>query len=68
METNPEILSYSQRRYEEIPIDQIKVINSRNREQKQFDRNVLIGMSRVSKRLGNPSRFESTIGIKKYCK
>jgi ParB family chromosome partitioning protein len=40
METNPEILSYSQRRYEEIPVDQIKVINSRNRDQKQFDMNV----------------------------
>ena len=40
METNLEILSYSQRRYEEIPLDQIKVINSRNRDQKQFDMNV----------------------------
>ena len=40
METNPEILSYSQRRYEEIPVDLVKVINSRNRDQKQFDMNV----------------------------
>ena len=40
METNPEILSYAQRRYEEIPVDLVKVINSRNRDQKQFDMNV----------------------------
>jgi ParB family chromosome partitioning protein len=40
MENNPEILSYSQRRYEEIPVDLVKVINSRNRDQKQFDMNV----------------------------
>jgi ParB family transcriptional regulator, chromosome partitioning protein len=28
------------RRYAEVPIDQVKVINSRNRDKEQFDMNV----------------------------
>ena len=35
-----EIVPFHQRRYEEIPIDMVKVINSRNRDQEQFDMNV----------------------------
>jgi len=40
MDTIPDILPMHQRRYEEIPVEQIKVINSRSRDQDQFDRNV----------------------------
>ncbi len=40
MDTAIEILAFSDRRYEEIPIDKVKVINSRNREKEQFDMNV----------------------------
>jgi ParB family chromosome partitioning protein len=40
MDTSPDIIPMSQRRYEEIPVDQIKVINSRNRDQEQFDMNI----------------------------
>jgi len=39
MDTVPDILPMRQRRYEEIQIDRIKVINSRNREQEQFEMN-----------------------------
>ena len=40
MEPILEIVPFRNRRYEEVPIDQIKVINSRNREKEQFDKNV----------------------------
>ena len=40
MDTLPDIIPMSQRRYEEIPVDQIKVINSRNRDREQFEMNV----------------------------
>jgi ParB family chromosome partitioning protein len=40
MDSFPHILPMRQRRYEEIPVDQIKVINSRNRDQEQFEMNV----------------------------
>ncbi len=40
METLNNICPMSKRRYEEVPIDQIKVINSRNRDKEQFDMNV----------------------------
>jgi ParB family transcriptional regulator, chromosome partitioning protein len=35
-----ELTPFSKRRYEAIPVDQIKVINSRNRDEEQFDMNV----------------------------
>ena len=35
-----DIVPFQSRRYEEIPIDQVKVINSRNRDKEQFDMNV----------------------------
>lgn len=40
METLDNICPIAQRRYEEIPVDRVKVINSRNRDQEQFDMNV----------------------------
>ena len=35
-----EIIPFHDRRYREIPIDKVKIINSRNRDQEQFDMNV----------------------------
>ncbi len=40
METVLDILPFRQRRYEEVPIDKIKAINSRNWDQEQFEMNV----------------------------
>ncbi len=40
MDNTPEILPYAQRRYEEIPVKQVKVINARNRDIKQFEMNI----------------------------
>ena len=40
MDNMPNILAIRDRRYEEIPIDQVKVINSRNRDKEQFEMNV----------------------------
>ena len=40
METINNICLIAERRYEEVPIDQVKVINSRNRDKEQFDMNV----------------------------
>ncbi len=40
MDGLPEIVLMAARRYEEIPIDKIKVINHRNRDAEQFDINV----------------------------
>jgi ParB family chromosome partitioning protein len=40
MDSAFEIIPFRSRRYEAIPIAQIKVINSRNRDQEQFDMNV----------------------------
>lgn len=40
MEPLLEIVPFRQRRYEEIPIESIKVINTRNRDQEQFEMNV----------------------------
>lgn len=36
----PNICPMSQRRYEEVPIEQVKIINARNRDKEQFDMNV----------------------------
>src|SRR6056297_387440 len=40
METLNNICPIAQRRYEDVPIDRVKVINSRNRDQEQFEMNV----------------------------
>ena len=40
MEPEPEIMPFTQRRYEEVPVGQIKVINSRDRDTTQFKMNV----------------------------
>ena len=40
METLNNICPIAQRRYEDVPIEKVKVINSRNRDQEQFDMNV----------------------------
>lgn len=40
MDNTAEIIPFGQRRYESIQISLIKVINSRNRDQEQFDMNV----------------------------
>ena len=39
METNLQLVPFKDRRYEEIPVDKIKVINSRDREEEQFEMN-----------------------------
>ena len=72
METlsNSNICPISERRYEEIPIDRVKVINSRSRDQEQFDMNVesinsvgLLKPIRVNdKFLGNSSVYELICG------
>jgi len=40
MDNIPDIVPIQKRRYEKIPIDQVKVINSRNRDKEQFEMNV----------------------------
>ena len=40
MENIPDILAIQERRYEEIPVEEIKVINSRDRDREQFEMNV----------------------------
>ncbi len=40
MDSIPHIVPMTARRYAEIPVDQIKVINSRDRDQEQFEMNV----------------------------
>jgi ParB family chromosome partitioning protein len=40
MDNIPEIQPIRERRYERIPVDKVKVINSRDREQEQFEMNV----------------------------
>ena len=40
METMENICPISERRYEEVPVDKVKVINSRNRDREQFEMNV----------------------------
>ena len=37
-----DIVPFKARRYEAIPITKIKVINSRNRDQEQFEMNLVI--------------------------
>jgi ParB family chromosome partitioning protein len=40
MDTEPEIIPFTRRRYDKVPIEQIKVINSRDRDLSQFKMNV----------------------------
>ncbi|MCA9177475.1 MAG: ParB N-terminal domain-containing protein [Planctomycetales bacterium] len=40
MDSAFDITPFHERRYQEIPIDKVKVVNSRNRDQEQFDMNV----------------------------
>lgn len=40
MDTLQNICPMAKRRYEEVPIDRVKIINSRNRDKDQFDMNV----------------------------
>ena len=40
MENEANIMPFSDRRYEEVPIELIKVINSRDRDTDQFKMNV----------------------------
>jgi ParB family transcriptional regulator, chromosome partitioning protein len=40
MDNIPDILPFGERRYEEIPVEKIKVINSRDRDREQFEMNV----------------------------
>lgn len=40
MDNFPNICPIRERRYDEIPVDQVKVINSRNRDKEQFEMNV----------------------------
>ncbi len=40
MDNIPIILAFRDRRYEEVPLDQVKVINSRNRDNEQWEMNV----------------------------
>ena len=40
MDNIPNIIAIRDRRYDEVPIEQIKVINSRNRDKEQFEMNV----------------------------
>ena len=40
MDNIPHICPIRDRRYQEVPIDQVKVINSRNRDKEQFEMNV----------------------------
>lgn len=56
------ILPMDQRRYQDVPIDKVKVINSRNRDKEQFDMNVQsIGSTGLMKPIRvNDSYLEST--------
>jgi ParB family chromosome partitioning protein len=40
MENPLQLVPFKDRRYEDIPVDKVKVINSRNRESEQFDMNI----------------------------
>jgi ParB family chromosome partitioning protein len=40
MECMPDIVPIKNRRYAEVPVDKIKIINSRNRDKEQFEMNV----------------------------
>lgn len=63
METLNNICPMAKRRYKEIPIDQVKVINSRNRDKEQFDMNVeSIGAVGLMKPIRVNDRFLESTG------
>ncbi len=63
METLHHICPMSERRYKEIRIDQVKVINSRNRDKEQFDMNVeSIGAVGLMKPIRVNDRFLESTG------
>jgi ParB family chromosome partitioning protein len=63
MEPIHHICPMSKRRYKEIPIDQVKVINSRNRDKEQFDMNVeSIGAVGLMKPIRVNDRFLESTG------
>ena len=68
METNLQLVPFKDRRYAEIPVDKIKVINSRNREEDQFEMNTesieqvgLVKPIRVNDRFLDKSGFYELI-------
>ena len=68
MENNLQLVPFKDRRYAEIPVDKIKVINSRNREEDQFDMNTesieqvgLVKPIRVNDRFLDKSGFYELI-------
>jgi ParB family chromosome partitioning protein len=63
METLNNICSMGDRRYEDLPIELIKVINSRNRDKEQFDMNVeSIGSLGMMKPIRVNDRFLESAG------
>lgn len=63
MEPLNNIRPISERRYEDVPIDKVKVINSRNRDQEQFDMNVeSIGGVGLMKPIRVNDKFLDTTG------
>lgn len=64
METLTNICPMAKRRYEEVPIDQVKVINSRNRDKDQFEMNVeSIGGVGLIKPIRVNDKFIETTGF-----
>ena len=64
METLNNICPMDKRRYEEVPIDKVKVINSRNRDKEQFDMNVeSIGNIGLMKPIRVNDKFVETTGF-----
>lgn len=64
METLNNICPMGKRRYEDVPIDQVKVINSRNRDKEQFDMNVeSIGNVGLMKPIRLNDKFLQTTGF-----
>lgn len=63
MEALTNICPMAQRRYEEVPIESVKVINSRNRDKEQFDMNVeSIGSVGLMKPIRVNDKFLETTG------
>ena len=64
MENINNICPMGKRRYEEVPIDRVKVINSRNRDKEQFDMNVeSIGNVGLMKPIRVNDKFLETTGF-----
>ncbi len=64
MDNEPTILAFSERRYEEVALEQIKVINSRDRDQGQFQLNTTsIGEVGLMKPIRVNDRFLQKTGF-----